>query len=210
MHNKEESLSRRLSCSALILAGGKSSRFGTDKAFIPFGRGSLIEHIIEQLEPHFTEIIISAKEPAKYNHINRPICTDLLEGAGPMGGIHAGLKLSANPYLFVTACDMPYPSGEIIAHLKTELLNTQPGREPDAVVLGRDGFIEPFHGMYSQTLIPGIEESVESGITAIYTFLRKMNTRIIDDSVIDSLCPDNSLFLNINKKEDLEKINSFC
>jgi molybdopterin-guanine dinucleotide biosynthesis protein A len=100
--------------SALILAGGNSSRFGTDKAFVPFNNTTLIEHIIEQLNTIFTEVIISAQDPLKYDHLHLTVCQDLLQKTGPLGGIHAGLKTANSDYLFVTACDMPFISKTVI------------------------------------------------------------------------------------------------
>ena len=208
MHPAKGIVSDSIAGSALILAGGESRRFGEDKAFIAFSGTSLIEHIINQLKPYFPEIIISAKETEKFRHLNLPVCADKLPKAGPLGGIHAGLQTSKSPYLFVTACDMPYPSPGIIDYLKKYVQQCSPGSRPDAVVLCRDGFIEPLHGMYSKNSVQAMERFVKSGNSGIFSFLQTTEIKTVESSLINRLCPDRSLYLNINKKEDLIKINS--
>ena len=188
--------------SALILAGGNSSRFGADKAFITFRGKKLIEYIIMQLKLSFDEIIISAKDPLKYEHLNLHVCSDILN-AGPLGGIHAGLKTSQSDYIFVTACDMPFISLKAIEFMKKVIAE----KKPSAAVISHDGFIEPFHAFYSKEIIPEIEILCEAKSCGIFAFLKKISPLVIDIRTIGGVYPGEQIFKNINSREDLLKIN---
>lgn len=185
------------SSSALILAGGKSSRFGADKAFAEIDGKTLIEHIISLLEPHFKEIIISAQRPSAYMNLGCSVCSDILPGLGPLAGIHSGLQAASDDYVFVIACDMPILSKALITQMR-KIINEE---KPEAVVPGRSGFIEPFHGFYSKRLIPKIEKAAAGGTCGVFKFLKMIKPSVID-------CLDEKIFYNINTPADLEKLSS--
>ncbi len=93
---------------AIILAGGKSSRMGgTDKSLLPVSGVPMIEYIAGQLEGHFDEILIGANDSEKYRFLNLPIVADFETGKGPLMGIYSCLAASASDINFVTACDIP-------------------------------------------------------------------------------------------------------
>lgn len=190
-----DSIEKRTS-SALILAGGKSSRFGSNKALIPFNGTSLLGFIISQLQNQFTEIIISANRPPDYADFNIPVCTDVLSGAGPIGGLHAGLLAASSEYVFVTACDMPFISEELINLMRMKI----DSENPTAAVAGRNGFIEPFHGFYCANLVSEIEECTANGNTGIFSLLKKISPAVIDFQ-------DENIFFNINRPGDLDTLS---
>ena len=184
-----------MSVSALILAGGNSIRFGSDKSFADLGGTPLIEHIISQLMPHFDEIIISANNKADYAYLNRQIVGDIFTGAGPIAGLHAGLKAASGDYVFLAACDMPFVSDALIKRMRRVLAEMTPA----AAVPKREGFIEPFHGFYSAGLAPEIEKKLEEGGCGLYSFLTGISPETVDWA-------DDRPFYNINSAEDLQKI----
>lgn len=187
---------------AVILAGGKSSRFGGNKAFAPVNGKPLIAHLIANLDPFFDKIIISADPSADFSSFGKNICPDIYENTGPLGGLYSGLLCSSSDYAFVTACDMPIVSAALIENMRLRIKN----KTPAAVVLGRDGFIEPFHAFYSKNLIPGLKEILDNRArtagcsSGIYTFLKKIQPEIIK-------CSDSDIFLNVNTPQDLRKIS---
>lgn len=187
---------------AIILAGGKSLRFGRDKAFIPIGDHCLIEHILLQLQKSFSEIIIVANEREKFTHLKVPVVPDLIREAGPLAGIQAGLAASSSPYAFVMACDMPYISLSLIEYMQKRLLETP----SSAAVISRQGFIEPFHAFYSRDLLHRIGISLREGKRGINSFLGGVDTLRVGDDTIRALCPDERVFANINYKSDLERL----
>lgn len=99
---------------AIILAGGKSSRMGQDKASMILGGKTLIQHIIDNLSFVFDEIFISG------NHLNYPISKgiikDVITQKGPMGGIRSALEFCQED-IFVCSCDMPFVSSDLIENI---------------------------------------------------------------------------------------------
>ena len=181
--------------SALILAGGRSRRFGSNKAFAEINGKPLIRIIIEQLETAFDAILISAENSDEYKSFEKKVCADLIKDSGPIAGIHSGLLNAGSEYVFVTACDMPRISIPLIKLMRKKIIEKQ----PDAVVLSREGFLEPFHGFYSRRLIPLIKETAEKDSAGIFSFLKQIRPEIIN-------CSNPEIFFNINTPEDLYHI----
>src|SRR6266550_831167 len=96
----------RSGCSLVILAGGLSRRMGRDKAALPAGDGTLIEHLARRLAPVVDEIIIAggSAEP-RLDGVR--LAADRDAGLGPLAGMHAGLMAARHPYAFVVGCDLP-------------------------------------------------------------------------------------------------------
>lgn len=185
--------------SAAILAGGKSSRFGEDKALIPLGEATLIEYIIVQLKKQFDDIIIISNKPEEYNFCELYIHPDLIPGAGPLGGLHAALSAATTQYVFVTACDMPFVSAPLVNLMK----KTVEQQHPDAVTAAPGGFIEPFHALYSKKLTGRLEKAVTEGSGSLFSFSKNIETSLIENEQLNALNIDRSFFSSINSKEDL-------
>ena len=93
---------------AIILAGGKSQRMGSNKAFLKYGGKTFIEHQVNSLSKIFGEIIISANDASAYASLNLPIVADVMPEKSPLSGICAGLMRAKSSYAFIIACDMPF------------------------------------------------------------------------------------------------------
>ena len=101
--------------SALILAGGKNSRIGRNKAFIRLPNGqTILQNSINILRDIFPEIIIVANRKEAYREFEVPVVEDLIKECGPLGGVFTGLCHAASQRHFVTACDMPFISPALI------------------------------------------------------------------------------------------------
>ena len=131
---------------ALILAGGKSSRMGFDKQFLEINEKRLIDIIIKKLEEEFDEIIIVTNKPEKYKDFKYKIITDKIVGKGPLSGIHSGLLEAKSQYVFVIACDMPNINMDYIKHMKTSIDN----EEIEVCITKYKDGIEPLLGFYSK------------------------------------------------------------
>src|SRR5947209_8495270 len=93
-------------CSLLILAGGNSRRMGRDKAALPAGSLSLVEHIARRLGPVVDEVLLStARRNADGPAL--PVVIDRYPGMGPLAGMHAGFLAANHPLVWVVACDLP-------------------------------------------------------------------------------------------------------
>ena len=81
---------------AIILAGGKSSRMGFDKQFLQIDDRRIMDDVIHNLEQEFDEIIIVTNKPEEYSNYKHKIVKDIIVGKGPLSGIHVGLKESSS------------------------------------------------------------------------------------------------------------------
>jgi molybdopterin-guanine dinucleotide biosynthesis protein A len=109
--------------SILILAGGNSSRLGTDKAWLPAGGQALVERLAWRVLPLAGEILFSAKQPERFRAlaaslpIPAQVITDIYPGAGPLAGLHAGLRTAGHDLVLVLATDMPLVNLTLLAYL---------------------------------------------------------------------------------------------
>ncbi len=183
---------------AVILAGGKASRMGFDKQFLKIKGVSIVESIVEELEKEFDEIIIISNKAEEYEGHKHRVEPDIIEGKGPLSGIHTGLSLGKSDYMFFIACDMPNVSLDYIRYMKKRIRDNT-----EACISRVDKGLEPFHGFYSKTLVGPIEDYLKSEKRSIFRFLEDKNVTYIDESEIKEE-GFNQVFLNINTPEDLE------
>jgi molybdopterin-guanine dinucleotide biosynthesis protein A len=104
----------------VILAGGKSSRMGTDKGFLKLNGKLFIEHIIAVLTPFVSEIIIVSNHP-EYDNFKVKRVPDFVENAGPLAGVYSGLLASKTENNLVLSCDIPLINSEILAELVRQI-----------------------------------------------------------------------------------------
>lgn len=182
----------------IILAGGTASRMGgLNKAFIEVGGERLIDRTLRVYRFLFREIIISTNAPLDYLEFNEQIVADIHRGKGPLGGIHAGLLQANSEQVFVSACDMPYLSGEFIRHMIQETA------DHDLVVPVTANGFESLHAIYSKKCLPVIESQIDRNELKVSLLFRKFRTREIRDGEIRLFDPEGRLFTNLNRPEDL-------
>lgn len=187
--------------SAIILAGGKSTRMGFDKQLLRLRERSLIEGLIRRLGGSFDETIVVTNRPELYIGLADKITGDIIPDMGPLSGIHAGLSAASSEYSFVIACDMPQLNTKYIDYMM-ELLNKN---ESMACITKFGDWIEPFNAFYSKALIDHIESFLMGGGKAVHRLLMNHNVEYIPEEVARSFSPDWGMFFNLNTREDLLK-----
>jgi FdhD protein len=182
--------------SGVILAGGKSSRMGSNKALLPYKGGRFIEAIHRQLSEIFEEVLLVTNNPEQYEFLPCRKVADLFPGAGALAGIHSGLYHSANPAIFAVACDMPYLNNELVRHLA--------GRADAGSVLIPEGpaGLEPLHAVYGKGCLAAIEETLIHGEKRILSFFDRVKTIKINTEQIAGFDPSFASFSNINTPEE--------
>jgi len=145
--------------SAIVLAGGKSSRFGSPKAFAKLGHLTMIERVLGALQPHFHEILVASKNSDAFAGLPMRAVRDLGEGMeGPLVGLYAGLRESRSEYNFVTACDMPFLSGDLIRNFCRQAATFNgPGW-----LVWRDQ-VQPLFGVYPSNILGLVQRLMEQG-----------------------------------------------
>jgi molybdopterin-guanine dinucleotide biosynthesis protein A len=186
--------------SAIILAGGLSSRMGFDKQFLEIGNTVLSRYLASVLYAEFDEVIIVTNRPECYNDPCPRIISDIIPGKGPLSGIHAGLSTASSDYVYCVACDMPNLSLEYVSYLKSRLR----GGAYDVCVAQAGEWIEPFHAFYSRRIISNIEDCLKSERRSVFPLLRTLNTLFIGEDESEPFNRDGRLFANLNTRQEVE------
>ena len=185
---------------AAILVGGKSSRMGSNKAFLELKGKTFIELQIDLLREIFDDIFISANTSSEYEYLNLSIFKDVYPGNGPLGGIYTSLINSSSLHTFMLACDMPFIGPELINHLKDLT------KEYDVVIPKSEKGLEPLHAFYSKKCIDPIKRSLEEDNLRITSFFPHVNVKIVElDNLNLSDCFKNSI-KNLNTRDDYEDV----
>lgn len=176
----------------LILAGGNSRRFGSDKAMHRFRGKPMIEHVRRAVRPLVAELLVSvqSRDDAPRD-VSAAIVEDRFTGCGPLAGIHAGLLASSSPWLVVAPCDMPYLTS---ADLEKIVESSTDGAAAVVAVDGA-GRRHPLCACYHRSLIPYVEQQLTSGNYMVRGLLDKI--RVVDISLRDRA------LRNVNTVSDL-------
>ena len=208
-----EKTDRRVSRSAIVLAGGRGRRMGiVEKALLEFEGKTILERLLENLFRVVDEVILSVRDisqkekllPVLEKFPSREIrfCFDSKEDAGPLEGIRAGLLESRSEYSFVCAGDMPFVNIRVV-----DLLFEKAEGHDVALPRWEERMFEPLHAVYSRKLIPEIEKAFERGKHSVLTPVFEMPDVIfVEISEIRELDPELRTFANINTVEDLESM----
>ncbi len=182
-----------------ILAGGKSSRMGTDKSFVRVLGRPLIEDIVAQTAGVGAETIIITNRSDDYRYLGLPLFSDILPDKGALGGIYTALHSSAQPHTLCVACDMPF----VVRPLLDFLIGLIP--EGDAIVPRLNGEAEPFRALYAQACLGPIRAALDAGKMRVISFFPQVRVRFVDEAELDRYDPQHRSFFNINTPDELEQ-----
>lgn len=182
----------------VILAGGKSSRYGTNKAFTEIKGVRLIDRVVQTMSSVFHRVILVTNTPHEYAYLNIEMFEDLIKGLGPVGGIHTGLESMADPAGFFVACDMPFLNPDLILHM------IGIAEDYDVVVPRVGWLIEPLHALYRKSCISHVRAAIHAEEYQIIRLYNRIRVRYVDEKEIRSFDPFLKTFFNINRPEELE------
>lgn len=177
-----------------ILAGGKSSRMGKDKAFLKYKDKSFIENIINKGNK-FQEILIISNNKKDYEKFNIKIVEDIYKDKGPIGGIHTALVNSKFNKVLCVACDMPLISEETLIKLSKEK------GENEVIIPKINGRLQPLCGIYTKSLIDKIEEDIKNNRTKLIDNIKEFDFKILDKDELNK-----KDFININTPKDYSEL----
>ncbi|MBI4301639.1 MAG: molybdenum cofactor guanylyltransferase [Chloroflexi bacterium] len=189
-----------LGMTSIVLAGGKSTRFGRDKALANLAGQSLIHRVIGRLIPLSDEILVVTAEaklpfpvaPAKW-------VTDFYPGKGSLGGIYTGLTMAASFHSLVVACDMPFLNIDLLRYMMSVA-------EGFDVVMPRiKGKTEALHAVYSKNCLTPIKELLDREELRVVAFLGKVRVRYIKGEEVTNYDPNYLSFFNVNTVADMER-----
>jgi molybdenum cofactor guanylyltransferase len=182
----------REAATAIVMAGGKSSRMGRDKCFLPIEGRPMIEYICNKLGPHFEQLLISANDIDRFSFLGFEVIPDKVPGYGPIMGIVSVLEASDHDVNVVIACDMP----NIDATFLRRLIRECEGYEGAVPVTGA-WLLEPMCAAYHKNILETFRDAVAAGEKKISDVLQRCNIHFIEVG-------DDKPFRNINTKEDYQ------
>jgi molybdopterin-guanine dinucleotide biosynthesis protein A len=190
-------MTQNVNISGYILAGGRSSRMGTDKALLIFQEKPLLKHIISLIEP-ICDIVVISGQNFGYSNFGVEIVPDLYTQCGPIAGIYSSLEHSVSEWNLLVSVDVPFINEELLQYLISE------AGDYDCVVPEHRLGVEPLIGMYRRRILPVVDEMITHGDYKITRLLSQVNTRYLDCNSLVDKYP--RLFTNINRPEDYQLI----
>lgn len=187
----------------VILAGGTSSRMGSNKALLLHNGGRIIERVYRVLAELFEEVLLVTNNPELYPFIPCRKVPDIYPGRGVMAGIHAGLSQSREQSIFVVACDMPHLKVDLIRHLITLADGV------DVVMPLTVGGFEPLHAIYRKECLPVLEEFLRNDEQRrMVSLFSRVRVREVSPDEIASFDPEFTSFDNINTPDDYRRLKN--
>lgn len=201
-------MTTQLNASGVVLAGGRSRRFGRAKALEPFQGEPMINRVVSRLSQVTDDLVfvVNDQEQAATLALSSEITAtpnktviDKYPDGGALGGIYTGLSAADSQWAFVVACDMPFLNVELLQHL----LDIREGH--DAVVPNTNGYPEPTHALYNKSCLPHMEQRLKNNDLKIARFFDQVNVRFIEEDDIRDIDGDLDSFFNVNTQEDLDR-----
>jgi molybdenum cofactor guanylyltransferase len=183
----------------VILVGGKSRRMGVDKAFLEIEGTPLFVRVLRVFRGTFERTILIGSPAERFACHGLPVYPDIYPGSA-LGGLYTGLVHAGTPYIFVSACDLPYPSSAVARNLASLRHGF------DAVVpKGVDGF-EPLFAVYSTGCREPVRHFLENGKLCIFDLYPELNVRYVLAEELTRLDGGERTFVNVNTPEDLARV----
>ena len=195
-----------------VLAGGKSSRMKTDKAFLEIGGETFLTRAVKTLSSTCKNRVKIVLNKAQTNFIERlpdkiPHIFDVYENRGPLSGIHAALSDCQNEWATVLAVDLPFVTSEVIENLSRIAFKS---KDFAAIVpIQTDGRPQPLCAAYCvKNCLPKLENLLnETTSSSVKDFLKIVSTRFIEQDQL-TINGGEDLFFNVNRPSDFQMLIS--
>src|SRR5258707_2458616 len=209
-----ESVSIPPCVAGIILAGGRSSRMGSNKALLALPGASaqtFVERLASLLAELCAELLLvaraesSGQEYAFFpDQAGRRLIYDHIPDQGPLMGLYSGLQASSCSHALVLAVDLPFVRPELLAWLRAFPLGAE------ALVPRVQGIHQVLLARYPRALLPTIEACLQAGRRDPRTLLDRVPVRFLEEEELRVIDPDLRSFVNINTPEDLRQAQSLA
>ena len=190
------------SSAGIILAGGRSTRMGRDKASLSLPDQqdvTFVEHLAAVLTEQCSEVLLvvrNAAQAALYKHLGLSIVTDDAPDVGPLMGLYTGLHNIDTSHALVTAVDMPFVQAEMVAFLLSQPL------DESLLVPLVTAIPQVLFAVYPRAVLPLIEERLQAGRRDPRSLLDVASVRYIDEAQLRVIDPQLRSFVNMNTPEE--------
>ena len=195
-----------MKAAAIILAGGKSSRMGTNKALLKINEKTNIERTADKLKLLFDDIILVTNQSEPYEFLGLRMVPDQYPGMGPLAGVHAGLTASDYDINFIVACDMPFVSGELSEVLVNNSLHY------DAVIPVINGRQHPLFSVFKKQTAQVVEQQIKADQLRMKHLLDHLDVLYLTERELTaySQVELTKVFFNMNHPEEYEEAKSWA
>jgi len=190
----------------VVLAGGKSQRFGEDKCQVKLGDKLLIDYILSEIIDEFKEVLLISNNKIKYNNSNKiSLVEDLKRGLGPLGGILTAMKWikkNNRSYKWISTfpSDTPFFKKKILNNFLEEIK----GYEGKLFFINSNDTRHNIFGLWSIDLLESLEKDLDNGERKVEMWANKIGVKSINMKF-----ENKDPFFNINTKEDLIKAEEY-
>ena len=182
----------------IILAGGRSRRFGAPKAAALLGGRPLLDWTRAGLERHCARLAV-VTAPGRPVETDLEVWEDLIPGKGVLGGIYTALKAAETPRVFVAGCDLPFLADGVFDRL---IERVEGG---DLAVPKGPGGHEPLRAIYGKACVPAILEAISADDLQVDHFFGRVRAIEVPEEVLREADPELLSFLNVNTPDDLAR-----
>lgn len=192
-------MSERHDATAIVVAGGRSARLGTDKRWIELDGEALIHRSVRLMRAVFRTVVVSSNDPIPGLPEGVEVIPDALPGLGPIAGIDACLRRTGAATVFAAACDAPFPSRALIDAMHP-LVPTAA-----AVVPATPRGLEPLFAFYGRDCLDAIRDLLDAGNSQLIRVFDHVRTRRFGADELARIPGAELSFLNINEPADLRR-----
>jgi molybdenum cofactor guanylyltransferase len=181
---------------AVVLAGGRSRRMGTDKSMLPIDGQPMIGHICQQLRGTFARVLVSANNREKFSFLGLDVVPDRIPDQGPLMAIASALEASNSELNLIVGCDIPQIRLPVVRRMLTE------AKGADVVIpVTKDGKEQPLFAVYRRSARRSMNGVLESGGRRISDIYNSCRVRF-------QALNDEDWFANLNTMADYERFRS--
>jgi molybdenum cofactor guanylyltransferase len=184
-----------------VLAGGRSSRMGRDKAMLEIDGVTMIDRAIDLIRGVGIEPVVVGRTGKTDRSLRASVIDDDWPGAGPLGGIATALRDSQAPWNLLIACDMPYLTAEWLEFL----MGRANGSTADAIMPMNERGPEPLCAVYAKHGESAIRAGLDEGLRKVTDGLARLRVTYLESSEWKAFDSDGFLFKNMNEPADYEE-----
>ena len=182
-------------CTAIVMAGGDSSRMGTDKASLLLDGQTLLQSVMATMQQLFPQVIVSVRQPRA--GIDLPQVCDEEPDGGPLAGLVASLGKIETPWAFMVACDMPFVVPGVVELLAKYRLQHQ------VVVPVVHGHPQPLAAFYAASCLGPLRASLAAQQKSLRNVLKQLDVRYVDEAEMLEADPLLRSFFDLDTPQDV-------
>lgn len=186
-------------CAVLFVAGGRSSRMGTPKAWLEFEGRPLLSHLVERMLRVFPEAVVVAAPGQELPATPARVVYDENPGEGPVAGLVVGLREVTRPLAFVTSCDVPFLNPDVALYLANVAACY------DVAVPEWEGRLNPLQAVYRASVQTLLAQQLAEGRRRPVDLFDRVRTVVVKEEELRAVDPEGLTFLNMNTPGEYER-----